>query len=72
MYLVHKHKKIMITFFCFKQLPLNIKQKFKFLYHLIDGEKLLSVVVGVVRFSADKTLDFHDTPFSVIPGLFKA
>ena len=53
MYLVHKHKKIMITFFCFKQLP------------------LLSVVVGVVRFSADKTLDFHDTPFSVIPGLFK-
>ena len=62
----------MITFFCFKQLPLNIKQKFEFLYHLIDGEKLLSVVVGVVRFSADKTLDFHDTTFSVIPDLFKA
>ena len=30
----------------FKQLPLNIKAKFEFSYHLIDGERLLSVVVG--------------------------
>ena len=41
-------------FFCFKQLPLNIKQKFEFSYHLIDGEKLLQVVVGAVSFSVDK------------------
>ena len=27
------------------------------------GEKLLSVVVGVVSFSAEKPLDFHDTIF---------
>ena len=41
------------VFFCFKQLHLNIKQKFEFLYHLIDGERLLPVVVEAVRFSAD-------------------
>ena len=42
----------------------NFMDKF-LLYHtsLIDGEKLLSVVVGVVSFSADKPLDFHDTIF---------
>ena len=55
----------------FKQLPLNIKQKFQFLYHLNGGERLLSVVVGVVRFSAGKPLDFRDTTFSVSPSLFK-
>ena len=49
--------------FCFKQLPLNTKQKFEFPYHLIDGERLLSVVVGVVSSLADKTLDYHDTIF---------
>ena len=59
------------AFFCFKQLPLNIKQKFEFSYHLIHGEKLLSVVVRVVRFSAEKPLDFCDTTFSVSPSIFK-
>ena len=33
-------------FFCFKHLPLNIKQKSEFLNHLIDGERLLSVNSG--------------------------
>ena len=42
---------------------LNIKQKFEFLEHLLDGEKLLSVVLGVVSFSFDKPLHFHDTTF---------
>ena len=42
--------------FCFKQLPLNTKEKFEFPYHLIDEEILLSVVVGIVSLSADKNL----------------
>ena len=58
-------------FVCFKQLSLNTKQKFELLYHLINGERLLSVVVGVVCFLADKPLDFHDTNFSVSFTLFK-
>ena len=45
-------------FFCFKQLALNIKQKFEFAYHLIDIEILL-LVVRVVRFLVGKPLDFH-------------
>ena len=57
--------------FCFKQLPLNITQTFKGLCHLIDGERLLSVVVGEVNISVEKKLDFHDTTFSVSPSLFK-
>ena len=60
-----------MRFFCFKQLPLNTKQKFEFRYHLIDGEKLLSAVLVVVSFSADKPLDFHDTIFSALRSLFK-
>ena len=40
------------------QLPLKTKQKFKFPYHIIDGERQLSVVLGVVSFSADIPLDF--------------
>ena len=47
-----------------KQLPLNTKQKFEFLYYLTDGEKILSVVVGVVSFSAAKSLDIHDAILS--------
>ena len=39
--------------------------------HLTFGERLLSVVVEVVRFSVDKPLDFHDIIFSVSPSLFK-
>ena len=62
---------IIVGFFYFKKLPLNIKQKFEFSYHLIGGEGLLSIVVGVVRFSAEKYLDFHDTTFSVSLSLFK-
>ena len=41
------------------------------MYHLVDGEKLLSVVVGLVRFSVDKPLDFHDAIFSVSPSIFR-
>ena len=50
-------------FFYFKQPSLNIKKKIEFLHHLINGERLFSVVVGVVSFSFDKPLDFHDTIF---------
>ena len=35
-----------------------------FSYHLIDGERLSWVVVGLVSFSADAPLDFTDTTFS--------
>ena len=31
----------------------------------------MSVVMGVVSFSADKHLHFQDTTFSVSPGLLK-
>ena len=55
----------------FKQLLLDMKQKFGLSYHLIDGEKLLSVVIGVPTFLTDKPLDFHNTTFSVSPNLFK-
>ena len=58
-------------FFYFKQLPLNVQQKFEFLYHFINGERLLSAVAGIVSFSAEKPLDFNDTMFSVLPTLFK-
>ena len=50
-------------FVCFKQLPLNIKQKTNFLYYSLEGERLLSVVVGAVCFLVDKPLDLHDTTF---------
>ena len=33
------------VFFYFKKLSLNTEQKFEFLYDLIGGERLLSVVV---------------------------
>ena len=54
---------VKVAFLCFKQLPLNVIQKFESPYHLIDGEKLLSAVVGVLSFSVDKPLAFHDTTF---------
>ena len=57
--------------FRFKQPPLNDKQKFESPYQLTDGERLLSVVVGVVSFLAEKPLDFHGTTFSVSPSLLK-
>ena len=70
MCLIHKQlKKIMFEgveiafFFCFKQLSVNMKQKL--LYQLIDGKRLLSIVVVELSFSVDKLLDFHDTIFSV-------
>ena len=59
-------------FVCFKKLPLNDKQKFESPYQLIDGEGLLSVVVGVVGFSVDKPLDFNHTTFFVSPSLLKS
>ena len=60
-----------MRFFCFNQLPLNINKKSEVSYHLIDAGRLSSVVVGEVRFSVDKPLDFHDTTFPVSPSLFK-
>ena len=62
---------VKVVFFCLKQIPLKIIEKFKFSYHLIDGEGLLLVVVGVAIFSVDKPLDFHDTTFSVSASLLK-
>ena len=51
-------------FFCFKQLLLNIKKKIEVWYHLIHEKRLLSVVVGVLSFSAVKPCHFHYTkPF---------
>ena len=38
---------------------------------LIGGERILSVVVGVLNFSVEKPLDFHDTTFSVSPSFLK-
>ena len=61
----------MLRCFCFKQLSLDTKQKFQFPYHLIDGERLVSVMLEVVRFTAEKPLDFHDTTFSVPPSISK-
>ena len=58
-------------FFSFKQLPLNTKQKLEFPYHLIDGERLLLVVVRVVSFLVDKPLDFHDANFQYHLVFFK-
>ena len=49
----------------------KFKQKFEFLYHVIDWARLLSVVVGVPSFLNDKPLDFHDTTFSVLPIFFE-
>ena len=47
-------------------------QKFDFSFYLIDGERLFSVVVGLVRFLVNKPLDFHDATFSVSPSLVKS
>ena len=60
-----------LKFFCFKQVPLNIKEKFDFLYYLIHEERLLLVVKVVVNSLVDKPSDFHDTTSSVSPSLFK-
>ena len=59
-------RRSIICVFCFKQRPLNTKQKLEFLYYLFDKERLLSVVVRVVIFLSDKPLDFIDTIFSVL------
>ena len=51
-------------FSCFKQFPLNNKQKLEFPHHLIDRERLLSrVVIRIVNFLPDNPLDFHDKFF---------
>ena len=53
-----------VSYFCFKQLPLNVKQKiwvsvpFNCLYHSM--------------YLVDKPLDFHDMPFLVLASFFKA
>ena len=59
---------MLLFFFFFEQLPVNTKQKFEFPHRLIDGERLLSVVVGAVNFSAEKPLDFYII-FSVLPSV---
>lgn len=62
---------VKVKFVGFKQLHLNMKQTFEFLYHLINGEILLTLVVKAVSFSAGKHLAAHDTTFSVSLRLFK-
>ena len=57
-------------FFCFKYVPSNFEKKIEFSYHLINGQRLLSVVVEVIIFSAGKSLDLHDITFSVLHNLF--
>ena len=42
-----------VFFFNFEYLSLSIKQKFELLLHLTDSERLLSVVVVEICFSAD-------------------
>ena len=54
-----------------KQLLSDIEQKSELSYHLIFGERILSVMAGVVSSSVEKLLDFHDTTFSVSPSPFK-
>ena len=44
---------------------------FEFSYHLIDGERSLSTIVGIVHFSANKPWDFHNVTFSVSPKHFE-
>ena len=69
MYLFMHNKKIYYAFkiknciLRFKQLPLNTKQTFASLNHLLVGERLLS---GVTIFSIDRPLDFHNTIFPVL------
>ena len=59
-----------MRFFVLNIFPQIIK-KIEFPYHLIDGQRLLPAAVGVISFSVDKPLDFHDTIFSGSPSLFK-
>ena len=53
------------------ELLVSTKQKFEFLYNLIDAKKQLLIVVPVVIFSAGKHLYFHDNFLSVLSSLFK-
>ena len=50
-------------FFCFKQFSVDIKQKFEPPYHLLVGEKPLSVVVWEASVLVEKPLDFYNTTF---------
>ena len=60
---------VKVAFFCFKQLPLILNKIWIFV-PLIEGERLLSVVVGVVIFLAELP-DFNYSIFSLSPSLFK-
>ena len=48
-----------------------LKKKTEFSYHLINRQRLLSVVVEVIIILAGKSLDLHDITFSVLHNLFK-
>ena len=60
---------VKVAVFYFKQLPLNIIQKFEFSYHSIKGESLLSVVVGIVRLSDFQLFQYHQVFQSIIKRL---
>ena len=47
------------------------EENFESSCHLNVGEKILSIVVGIVRFLDDKPLDFHDKAFSLLLSVFK-
>ena len=54
-FMIYREVNVAAFSVCFKQLPLNIKQKFEFLY----------------PFSVNKPADFHDTSFSGSLSLIK-
>ena len=62
---------VKVVLLCFKHITLYTKQNFRFLFNLIDGERLLLVVLGVTILSDKNPADFHNTNFAVPFYLFK-
>ena len=62
---------VKVVFFCFKQFFLNIKQRLESPFHLVDGERLLSVVGRTASFPVHKPLDFYDATILVLSSIFK-
>ena len=52
---------VKVVLLCFKHITLYTKQNFRFLFNLIDGERLLLVVLGVTILS-DKILQISIIP----------